>query len=134
MPESLRTAGPRILIIDDDRQVALALRIRLCAAGYELSTAHDGTTGLACAAATPPDIIVLDVRMPDIDGFEVCRRLKSNPRLESIPVVFLSANAQERARASALAAGGVCFLEKPFDAPTLLDTLETVLTVEKRIQ
>jgi CheY-like chemotaxis protein len=119
----------RVLVIDDDRQIALALSIRLQAAGYEVTTAYDGEAGLEqLGHSALPDIVVLDIRMPGIDGLEVARYMRSDTRLESIPIIFLSANAQERVKQAALQAGGQYFLEKPFEARVLLDTLERALS------
>jgi DNA-binding response OmpR family regulator len=106
----------RVLIIDDERSLAQALAVRLKVAGYTVSTAESGEAGLSAALAKPqPDAIILDVRMPDIDGFEVNLRLKSQPETVRIPVIFLSANVQDTARQTALAAGAWTYLTKPYD-------------------
>ena len=120
----------RILIIDDDRQVSLALSIRLQAAGLEVDVAYDGESGLAKLADDLPDVLLLDVRMPGIDGLEVIRRMKQDRRMATVPVIFVSANAQETAKRAALNAGGRYFLEKPFDSAVLLDTINRVLVDE----
>ncbi len=117
----------KVLIIDDDRHVALALSIRLQAAGYLLDVAHDGESGLVKLAQAPPDVLLLDIRMPGIDGLEVLRRMKQDDRLARVPVIFVSANAQETAKRTALNAGGRFFLEKPFDSQALLDAIRQVL-------
>ncbi len=117
----------KILIVDDDRQVSLALSIRLKAAGYDVDVAGDGESGLAKLAAGAPDIVLLDMRMPGIDGLEVMRQMKQDPRLADIPVIFVSANAQETAKRAALNAGGQFFLEKPFESRALLEAIRRVL-------
>ncbi len=117
----------RVLIIDDDRQVSLAMSIRLKAADFEVEVASDGEAGLAKLACTAPDVVLLDMRMPGIDGLEVIRRMKLDPRLAAIPVVFVSANAQETAKRAALNAGGRFFLEKPFESRALLEAIDTAL-------
>ncbi len=116
-----------VLIIDDERYIAQALIIRLQAAGYVVRWAFDGTSGLAVAADWRPDVIVLDIRMPDIDGFEVNRRLKTRSELADIPVMFLSANVQDSARQTALAAGAHAFLTKPYESRDLLATIRSAL-------
>jgi len=105
-----------VLIIDDEPGLAQVLAIRMKAAGFDARTADGGKTGLASAAAAPPNAVVLDVRMPDMDGFEVQARLRTDPRLRDIPVVFVSANVQDSARHAALAAGAFAYLTKPYDA------------------
>ena len=117
----------RILVIDDDRQVSLALSVRLKAAGYEVDVAGDGESGLEKLSAVAPDIVLLDMRMPGIDGVEVMRRMKQDPQLADIPVIFVSANAQETAKRAALGAGGKIFLEKPFESRALLEAIQCVL-------
>ncbi len=118
----------RILIIDDERAVAQALGIRLKVAGYAVSTAESGHAGLLAAGAIPPpDAIILDVRMPDIDGFEVNLRLKANPETAGIPVVFLSANVQDVARQAALAAGAWKYLTKPYDPHDVIRAVKTAI-------
>lgn len=120
-------AQERILIIDDDRQVALALSIRLAAAGYETDVANDGESGLVKLAENRPDVVLLDIRMPGIDGFEVIGRMKKDPQSADIPVIFVSANAQETAKRAALNAGGRFFLEKPFESKDLLKAIATLI-------
>ncbi len=117
----------KILIVDDDRQVSLALSIRLKAAGYDVDVAGDGESGLQKLAARVPDVVLLDMRMPGIDGLEVMRQMKQDPRLANIPVIFVSANAQETAKRAALNAGGKFFLEKPFESRALLEAIQRVL-------
>ncbi len=123
----------KILIVDDDRQVSLALSIRLKAAGYDVDVAGDGESGLQklAAGAHPgacrPDVVLLDMRMPGIDGLEVMRQMKRDPQLANIPVIFVSANAQETAKRAALNAGGKFFLEKPFESRALLEAIQRVL-------
>ena len=117
----------KVLIIDDDRQVSLALSVRLKAADYDVEVAGDGESGLEKLAAGVPDVVLLDMRMPGIDGLEVMRQMKRDPRLTDIPVIFVSANAQETAKRAALGAGGKIFLEKPFESRALLDAIRRVL-------
>ncbi len=123
----------KILIVDDDRQVSLALSVRLKAADYDVDVAGDGESGLQKLAAGAdqwacrPDVVLLDMRMPGIDGLEVMRRMKCDPRLANVPVIFVSANAQETAKRAALNAGGKFFLEKPFESRALLEAIRRVL-------
>lgn len=117
----------RVLIVDDERCIAQALTIRLKAAGYDVRWAFDGASGVAAAMEWLPDVIMLDIRMPDIDGFEVNRRLRARPELNATPVIFLSANVQESARQAALAAGAHCFLTKPYESKDILSAIRSAL-------
>lgn len=118
----------KVLVIDDEKGLSQALAIRLRAAGFLASTADNGLAGLSAAHGDPPDAIVLDMRMPDMDGFEVNARLKQNPHLSAIPVVFLSANVQDSARHAALAAGAVAYLTKPYDAHEVIGTVREAIS------
>jgi CheY-like chemotaxis protein len=107
----------RVLIIDDEIHLTEVLAIRLRALGFDVDTATSGILGIERATGDPqPDVIILDVRMPEIDGFEVNARLKADPRTSEIPVIFLSANVQDTARQAALSAGAFAYLKKPYDA------------------
>ncbi|MCG3138916.1 MAG: Transcriptional regulatory protein WalR [Phycisphaerae bacterium] len=117
----------RIFIVDDDRQVSLALCIRLKASGYDVAAAFDGESGLQQMRQYVPHLVLLDIRLPGIDGIEVMQQMKQDGDLSQIPVIFVSANAQEKSRRAALQAGGRLFLEKPFDARTLLQAIQNVL-------
>ena len=117
-----------VLIIDDDRPLAAALQERLEAAGFDTTHADGGVAGLERASETQPDLIILDIRMPDLDGFEVCSALRGHTDLRTTPVVFLSSDAAavdvERART----AGGDYFMPKPYRGAALV-ALARSLTV-----
>lgn len=98
--------------------------IRLRAAGYSVETVFDGLTALTVASADPPDAILLDIRMPNIDGFAIHSRIKAEPALASCPVIFLSACMQEHARRKAFAAGAAAFLPKPYEMRNVLAAIE----------
>jgi two-component system cell cycle response regulator len=110
----------RILVVDDIEANVRLLEAKLTAEYYDVSVANDGVTALAKAAAELPDIILLDVMMPELDGFEVCRRLKTDPVTRHIPVVLVTALDGRRDRLTGLDAGADDFLTKPIDDVTLL--------------
>ena len=105
----------RILVVDDIEANVRLLEAKLTAEYYEVVTAADGVQALAAAAEHDPDIILLDVMMPGMDGFEVCRRLKADPATRHIPVVLVTALDGRRDRLSGLEAGADDFLTKPID-------------------
>ncbi len=129
----------RILIIDDDREVSLALSVRLKAADYDVDVAGDGESGLQKLTAGAdhwahrPDVVLLDMRMPGIDGLEVIRQMKRDPRLADIPVIFVSAGTHETVKRAALNAGGNLFLEKPFESRALLEAIRRVLELNSGV-
>ncbi|BAD41384.1 response regulator [Symbiobacterium thermophilum] len=118
----------RILLIEDDpdiqRMVQLSLKFQ---GGHEVSVASGGQEGIAKAEQERPDLILLDVMMPEMDGYETCRRLKANPATASIPIVFLSARAQQSEIEKGRSLGAIGYLVKPFDPMTLSDQLEAML-------
>ena len=105
----------RILVVDDTVANVRLLEAKLTAEYYDVITASDGPSGLAAAATHKPDIVLLDVMMPGMDGFEVCRRLKADPNTRHIPVVLVTALDGRRDRLNGLEAGADDFLTKPID-------------------
>ena len=121
----------RILLIDDDLPLARSTAMLLRNAGHETSVALDGISGLAMASGFCPNLIILDIGMPDINGFEVQRRLQQTAATARIPVVFFSANSAGASRRRALAAGARAFVSKPYQAKGLLDAVESALKTEE---
>jgi DNA-binding response OmpR family regulator len=105
---------PRILIIDDSREEQRVLTELLRRQQYQVTVALDGQQGYQRALATVPDLILLDVRMPNMDGFSACRLLKANPATERIPVIFLTAMDEPDDRVAGLVLGGVDYVSKPY--------------------
>src|SRR3954463_890400 len=105
----------RILVVDDIEANVRLLEAKLSAEYYEVLTASDGPTALAMAGSEKPDIILLDVMMPGMDGFQVCRRLKDDPETRHIPVVLVTALDGRADRITGLEAGADEFLTKPID-------------------
>ena len=103
------------------------MRGRLTRAGFEVAMATDGEQGVAMAAAEAPDLVLMDLRLPGIDGWEATRRLKAAPETKAIPVIALSAHAMAGDREKALAAGCDDYDTKPVDFPKLLDRIQTIL-------
>jgi two-component system response regulator MprA len=115
----------RVLIIDDDRALRDALRRALTLAGYEVATAAGGAQGLAAIAELPPDAVLLDVGMPDVDGLEACRRLRAAG--DRVPVLMLTARDAVEDRIDGLDAGADDYLVKPFDIGELKARLRALL-------
>jgi two-component system KDP operon response regulator KdpE len=115
---------PHILVIDDEPQILRALRTILTARQFRVSAAATGTEGLALAAAEQPDLIVLDLSLPDMDGIEVCRQLR---QWTQTPIVVLSVRDSERDKVSALDFGADDYLTKPFGIDELLARIRVAL-------
>lgn len=114
-----------VLLVDDDRNIAQAVAIRLKAAGFDVQSTFAGPDGVAAAATSRPDAIVLDVRMPGMTGLDVLQVLQSSPDTCDIPVVMLSASRVDESRA--LASGARYFLQKPYEPHVLCSALARVL-------
>ncbi len=115
---------PRVLIVDDEPQIRRALRVALRANGYDVAEAESGTAALEATATHPPDVIILDLGLPDLDGIEVCRRLREWTRL---PIIVLSAHGDDEAKVRALDEGADDYVTKPFSMPELLARIRVAL-------
>lgn len=123
-----------ILVVDDhpnNLEIAVKLLSKL---GANVITARSGQRGLKRAAYAQPDLILLDILMPEIDGFEVCRRLKTNPTTREIPIVFMTALADMEMKIRGLQAGGIDYITKPFQAEELMARVANHLRTQKCIQ
>jgi two-component system, OmpR family, response regulator RpaA len=109
----------KILVIDDDNAIAELIKVNLDLLGHQVTTAGDGIKGLALAQQYHPDLVVLDVMMPDIDGFTVCQRLRQNAATAAIPILMLTALGLTRDKVKGFDAGADDYLVKPFDVPEL---------------
>jgi len=120
----------RVLVIDDEPPIRLLCRVNLEAEGMEVLEASDGPTGLEKARNEEPDVILLDVMMPGLDGWQVAEELLDGERTNSIPIIFLTARAEVRDRARGLDLGGIDYVTKPFNpvelAPLVLDLIDRV--------
>jgi len=119
-----RIMGKRVLVVDDDRVIQQLLEVNLELEGYEVvASASDGKEALEQIAKLKPDIVILDIMMPKMDGLEVCRRLREDPATAKIPVVLLSARAQDLDIREGLDIGASAYLTKPFDPVELLEVV-----------
>jgi DNA-binding response OmpR family regulator len=122
--------GAKVLVIDDEAPIRLLCRVNLEAEKMQVVEAEDGTQGLELARSEQPDVILLDVMMPGLDGWEVLHRLLEDETTKEIPIVFLTARAELRDRARGLELGGVDYVTKPFNptelAPLVMELLERV--------
>jgi DNA-binding response OmpR family regulator len=121
---------PRILLIEDDPNALEMLRFRFKKAGYDVSEAIDGDEGLL-KALRKPDLIFLDIRIPKIDGWELCKMLKSEPRTKLIPVVMLTGCAQPVQEEYGKACGADAYLTKPWDPKELMSVTRRLLAHKK---
>jgi two-component system alkaline phosphatase synthesis response regulator PhoP/two-component system response regulator VicR len=117
----------RILAVDDQRDIARLVQVLLERAGYEVTLAYDGVEGLAKVRELSPDLVILDVMMPGLTGFEVLRRLKEDPQTEPIPVIMLTARSEADDALEGYERGAQWYLSKPIDPEELLNFVSNVL-------
>src|SRR5437899_11913589 len=113
-------AGMKILIIEDERALTDVLTYNLQRDGYEVSVAHDGQEGLRKAQTTLPDLILLDLMLPIMNGLDVCRELRAGERTKEIPIIILTAKAEETDQVVGFSLGADDYVTKPFSVKVLL--------------
>ena len=122
----------KILAVDDERHIVRLVEVNLQRAGYEVVTAFDGKEALEKVKSETPDLVVLDVMMPYMDGFEVLRNLKADPTTAEIPVIMLTAKAQDADVFRGWQSGVDCYLTKPFNPMELLTFVKRIFDSQSR--
>jgi len=125
--ESLSDTRHKVLIVDDEPDAVIATKRALEADGYNVIEANNGVMAFDVLKSDIPDVILLDVMMPDMDGFEVCRRLKEEPLYENIPVIMLTAKGEINDKVEGLDIGADDYMTKPFNLKELKARIKTVL-------
>ncbi|MGZ4281630.1 MAG: response regulator transcription factor [Gaiellaceae bacterium] len=123
-----RNAAKRVLVVDDESSIRMLCRVNLTASGIEVLEAGNGRDAVELIRQEKPDLVLLDVMMPDLDGWEVARQLAADPKTREIPIVFLTARAGEDDRRLGEQLGGVGYVVKPFDPVRIGQMVEEVLT------
>jgi CheY-like chemotaxis protein len=110
-----------ILVIDDEEAVTGVIQAVLSREGYRVHLAHDGAEGVKLASQVQPDLIIMDITMPGMDGYEATERLKQDPQLADVPIIFLTGKSASEDGGRAFAKGGVSYVRKPFTSQQLRD-------------
>ncbi len=133
--DGVETEMTRVLVIDDEAPIRLLCRVNLEAEGMEVLEAADGPSGLVQARSEKPDVVLLDVMMPGLDGWQVAAQLLESEETREVPIIFLTARAEFRDRAHGLDIGGVDYVTKPFNplelAPLVRDVLDRLARGER---
>jgi two-component system response regulator MprA len=119
-------ASGTILLVDDEPNILLALEFLIRQRGFQVVKASNGTEGVALARKHKPEIAVLDVMMPGLDGFEVAKAIRRDPQLKDTTIIFLTAKSAAQDRQKGYASGGEIYLSKPFDNQELVDIISEV--------
>lgn len=117
----------RILLIEDEVDMVYALTLQLEAMHYEVLSATDGQTGLDMAHKVKPDLIILDLMLPKIDGYKICRMLKFDEKYKKIPIIMFTARVQDQDKKLGQDVGADAYITKPFDSQVLLGKINTLL-------
>ena len=116
-----------VLVVDDEPNIVLSLEFLLQQAGYEVRVARSGEEAVTAIAARAPDLIVLDVMMPTLDGYHVCETIRADPKLRSVRILMLTAKSRDVEREKALALGADDYITKPFSTRELVERVKTIL-------
>ncbi|HWR82022.1 MAG TPA: response regulator [Candidatus Deferrimicrobium sp.] len=116
-----------ILVVDDESAVTGPIQVLLAKSGYDVYLAQDGVEGVKLASEVHPDLIILDITMPGMDGYEVAERLKGLPKVKDVPIIFLTGKSASEDGGKAFAKGGATFVRKPFSAKQLRDLVELAM-------
>ena len=117
----------KILLVDDEKDMVYAVKLQLEAHRFEVLTAHDGQEGLDKARREKPDLIILDLMLPKIDGYKVCRMLKFDEKYRKIPIIIFTARIQKSDEKLGFEVGADAYLTKPFEPKMLLDKIKQLL-------
>lgn len=122
----------KILVVDDEVNITQILEFSIGSEGYEVITAQNGEDAIDKARREQPDLIILDIMMPKIDGYEACRILKANPLTKNIPVVLLTAKGRDIDKRLGYEVGATDYIIKPFSPNKLVDRIHQLLSVSKK--
>ncbi|WP_046242486.1 response regulator transcription factor [Hymenobacter terrenus] len=122
---------PHVLIVDDEPNIVMSLEFLMRKNGYQVGIARNGTEALAAIAQTPYDLVVLDVMMPDVDGYQVCQQLRQQPNQAGTKVIFLSAKSREADMQKGYEAGADLYVPKPFSTRQLMEKVRELLESDK---
>lgn len=117
----------RVLIVDDESDVTDLVAYHLRAKGFHVETLNDPNASIGIARTFMPDLVILDVMMPDLNGIQICRMLRADPKLQSVPIIFLTAKAEEADRIQGLETGADDYICKPFSTKELVLRVQTIL-------
>lgn len=123
----MTTKQPRVLVIDDEEPIRANLRRILLLEGFAVTEAVNGVAGLECLRHAAPDLVICDLQMPEVDGYDVLSALRAGPATATVPFVMLTASAEQEEEKTALSRGASAYLTKPFTVGGLLDVVRGLL-------
>ncbi len=117
----------KVLVVDDEPNIVLSIEFLMQQAGFDVVTAEDGESALESVAETPPDLILLDISLPGISGFDVLEQLRNDPRHARLPIIMLTAHGREVEKEKGLALGADEYVTKPFSTQALVEKVKSLL-------
>ncbi len=120
-------SSKKILLVEDEQEIVEMIQMALEARGYEVMAAYDGSEGLRMATEKKPDLILLDIIMPGLNGYQVCRELKNHPSTRETPIIYLTAKGQETDKFWGFETGAAEYIVKPFEMGDLIEKMEEAL-------
>lgn len=127
MSQKIKIQTARILVIDDEPEITDIVETFLTEAGYVVNVENGSRNGLAAAKKFKPDVVILDIMMPEVDGYQVCQELKTDPGLADVPIIFLTGKDRNDDMGRSFKAGGDMFIKKPFSCERLLEIVNIVV-------
>ncbi len=118
---------PRVLIVDDEPNIVISIDFLMRQAGYQVQVAHTGEEALTLIQQAPPDVIILDIMLPGMDGFEVCRWVREHPEWDDVKIVMLTAKGRDAEKAKGMALGADAYITKPFSTKHLVDVVKNLM-------
>ncbi|EWH03167.1 response regulator transcription factor [Halomonas sp. BC04] len=117
----------KVLVVDDEPNIVLSIEFLMQQAGFDVITAEDGESALESVAETPPDLILLDISLPGISGFDVLEQLRNDPQHARLPIIMLTAHGREVEKEKGLALGADDYVTKPFSTQALVEKVKSLL-------
>lgn len=127
MAEDRFRRAPRILVIDDEESVTGVIEAVLVREGYEVHIAADGVSGIALASEIRPDMVFMDITMPEMDGYEAATKIRQDPLLSEVPIIFLTGKSPDEDSGEAFRHGGTSYIRKPFSGRQIRDLVKLTM-------
>nr|WP_290665344.1 response regulator [Ardenticatena sp.] len=125
---------PRVLIVDDEPNIVISIEFLMRQAGYDVQIAHNGEEAMALISANPPDVVILDIMLPGIDGFEVCQWIREHKEWDDVKIVMLTAKGRDMEISKGFALGADAYITKPFSTRHLVKEVQRVLHERHNMQ
>lgn len=132
MSYKIKIQTARVLVVDDEPEITEIVETFLSEAGYQVSVENSSRNAAAKARQFRPDVVILDIMMPDIDGYQICHELKQDPHLANVPIIFLTGKDRNDDMGRSFKAGGDMFIKKPFSCERLLEIVNLVVMSTSR--